>query len=278
MAMIRTSMSTTLLAVDQLIAGIHFNPDVTPLKLVGRKAVARSLSDVAAMVARPIATLATVILPKSFDETLAMELFAGMRTIAADFEAPLVGGDIVIDGSGDARLSCTVTVLAEPWSAQLLVRTRSMAEAGDDVYVTGAIGGSYGRDGLGRHLTFEPRIEYARLLAEALGDSLHAVIDLSDGLGRDAGHVATQSGVRIELDAELLAPICNGEIIPAIREGEDYELLFTASETPPEAIGLVPITRIGSVLKAVSDRHIGVFLINEGHATPIHDAGWQHHT
>jgi thiamine-monophosphate kinase len=126
---------------------------------------------------------------------------------------------------------------------------RADARVGDGVYVTGTIGGAWdAATGLGRHLDFTPRIAAAHALAAALGDRLGAMIDVSDGLGRDLGHIASQSKVAMEL--ELASVPCAAGIAPreAIGQGEDYELAFTARGGVPREAAGVRVTRIGTVV------------------------------
>jgi thiamine-monophosphate kinase len=148
---------------------------------------------------------------------------------------------------------------------------------GDDVWVTGRIGNSFAS---GRHLTFTPRVEQGWWLAETLGSDLHAMIDVSDGLGRDAGRIAERSGVGIEIEAGLVPRhVDASEIERAIADGEDYELLFAASpevrtrlegEWPwREAVGC---TRIGRVVSGS-----GCFLVmDDGVRKEISELGWDH--
>ena len=149
MALLQLAGGRLLAGVDQLVAGRHFDLDATPLDLVGRKAVSRALSDIAAMAARPLATLAAVTLPPDFGDERAKRLFDAMRITAERYRCPLVGGDLAVHGDPTHPLVCSVTVLAEPAATQPI--TRAGATVGDIVYVTGALGGSFGADGRGRH-------------------------------------------------------------------------------------------------------------------------------
>ncbi len=246
MAMVRFSGANVLAAVDQVVEGRHYRKD-TPIELVGLKAMTRCLSDVAAMAVQPVCSLAACTLPHGYPDERALQLFDAMRKTAEQFKCPLVGGDIAFLESAEHPLVCSVTVLAEPWSDDLPPVTRGGAQVGDAIYVTGVLGGSFGSDGMGRHLTCEPRIELARALRESLGDRLHAMIDISDGLGRDAGHIAEMSGVRIEIDSACspCSPGCDWK--RAMSEGEDYELCLAASGAVPRELMGIPITRIGVV-------------------------------
>lgn len=274
MALLQLDGTRLLAAVDQLVGGRHFDPDRLPPALIGRKAVNRSLSDIAAMAGRPVATLVAATLPRRLEEAAALAIFDACRAAAADVDAPLVGGDIAVH-AGDAPLVLSVTVLAEPATGRAV--TRAGAAVGDGLYVTGALGGSLGADGLGHHVEFRPRIAEAIELARALGARLHAMIDLSDGLGRDAGHLADAAGARIEIDAGSLPRRGGADVRAALADGEDYELCFAAAGEVPDAVLGVPVTRIGAVTGPATRR--GDVLVRDG-ADTYHagDLGWQHET
>jgi thiamine-monophosphate kinase len=166
-------------------------------------------------------------------------------------------------------------VLAEPSGDQAV--TRSGAQVGDTLYVTGSLGGAIDPDGGGRHLTFEPRLHEAIELAGLLGDQLHAMIDLSDGLGRDAGHIAECSGLAIEIDAERLPCTAGVDWRRAMSDGEDYELLFASSGAVPSTLsGGVPVGEIGRTI-ARTDADQPLVTVRLGDTTIDGAAlGWQH--
>ncbi|MCC6908981.1 MAG: thiamine-phosphate kinase [Phycisphaerales bacterium] len=270
MGMVRIDGAEVLAAVDQIVAGRHFTLDLTPLHLIGRKAITRNLSDIAAMAARPVAALAAVVLPLDWQESQALELFEAMRTTAEQYDCPLIGGDISM---AEAPLMCSVTVLARPGPRGAI--RRSGAGPGDAVYVTGRLGGSVAADGSGRHLTFEPRIELALALAERF--DVHAMIDISDGLGRDAGHIAEMSGVQIEIDAARVpcSPGCDWR--RAMSDGEDYELCFTVQagvELPGELAG-VGLTRVGAARSRAADEP-AIVVRAGGDVIDGSSLGWEH--
>ncbi len=261
-----------LLSVDQLIAGRHFEHDESHagIERIAYKAVARSLSDIAAMGGTPTVSLAAAALPAAY--THGDALFDAMHRAACAFDCPLVGGDIALT-IGPMTLS--VTVVGTPHAGRGPV-LRSEAKVGDGVYVTGALGGSLAS---GRHLSFTPRlVEGARLCAQ-LGESLGAMIDLSDGLGRDAGRMAEASGVDIQLEADRL-PMHPGVTDPmrALADGEDYELCFTARGEVPgvcEATG-TPITRVGVVVDAENGTGRCTVRLSSGEVLDAGDLGWEH--
>jgi len=241
-----------LIAADSAIEGRHTPFGCDPY-MIGRKAMLRNLSDVAAMGAvRPVATVACAVFPTGTEESRAWRLAEGLRETAAVWGAPLVGGDIATMPASvaGAPIIASVTILAVPLSPTARITTRADARPGDGVYVTGVIGGAWDAStGLGRHLNFTPRIAAAQKLAATLGERLGAMIDVSDGLGRDLGHIAVQSNVAIEIDLALL-PVATG-VNPrrALEQGEDYELAFTARGEVPKEIDGVAVTRIGSVIE-----------------------------
>ncbi len=289
-----------LLKVDQLVEGRHFRPyPATPIELVARKAIARSVSDIAAMAGTPACALASATLPDPCP--WADTLFDHMARWARHWNCPLVGGDIASwekdeetrrggqaptrraeetrepdaqarDPAACPGLVLSVTILGTPHPTRGPV-LRSTARPGDAVYVTGPLGGSFDpATGLGKHLTFEPRLAEARALCDALGDRLHAMMDISDGLGIDAGRLAAASGVRIELDAQAI-PRAKGvqDWRRAAADGEDYELLFTAGNPTDQDLRRLAPIRIGSVVEGS-----GCVIIENGLAHDAASMGWQH--
>ncbi|MDX2115054.1 MAG: thiamine-phosphate kinase [Planctomycetota bacterium] len=256
----------TLATVDHLVEGRHFERG-TPVDLIARKAVARSVSDIAAMGGVPRCGLATGCLPPGY--AAGDELFDRMAHWARHWGAPLAGGDIA---TSPGPLVLTVTVLGEAHGVRGAV-LRSGARPGDEVWVTGAVGSSLET---GHHLTFEPRVREGWWLCDVLGDRLHAMIDVSDGVGRDAGRVAAASGVRIEIDAGLLPlRVAGTEARRAVADGEDYELLLCVEAGAGLAQRCaetgVALTRIGRVREGA-----GCVLISENGTVDLMNAGWDH--
>lgn len=267
----------SLLTVDQLVEGRHFESG-TDLDLIARKAIARSVSDIAAMGGIPSWSLATGVLPKDYQHADA--LFDAMSRWAKHWGCPLIGGDIASHGSNDHPLTLTVTVggvMAN--NTQPLLR--SGAQPGDELYVTGQVGGSFES---GWHLLFEPRLKTGQWAARNQGaDGTHAMMDISDGLGRDSDRIAKASGVIIEIDATKL-PISHHIIDAgkdwraAVSEGEDYELLMSISPTTvipdiePPLHGSIGVCRACSV-----DETPGAFITDpQGQRHPAASLGWDH--
>lgn len=274
-AAVRPPGGAMLLTVDQVIERRHFVPG-TPLDLVARKAVARSISDLAAMGATPWCALATGALPAGFPQADADALCVSIKKWAENWNCPLVGGDLASLPEPTSPLMLTVTAIGVA-HASGHVATRGGAKPGDHVYVTGALGGSLDRaTGMGRHLTFEPRVREAAWLLDTFGTRVHAMIDLSDGLGRDASRIAEASRVRLELDAEAI-PRHGGvdDWRAAAGDGEDYELLVCidpACAVPAliQSTG-TRLTRVGSVAPGAG------CVVQDG--ADVHDVravGWDH--
>lgn len=275
MAALRLRGRDLLVAVDQVIAGRHFVAG-TPWRLVGRKAVTRNLSDVAAMAARPLACVAAAALPPGMAEAEIRELYESLRLCAEEHRCPLVGGDTgTLPGSADPAV-ISVTVLADLPEGVRRPIARDGARAGDRLYVTGALGGSFGADGLGKHLTFTPRVDEAIELARALGERLHAMIDLSDGLARDARHLAERSAVRLTIDVERVPCSAGCSWRQALGDGEDYELCFAAAGPVPAELRGVPVTAVGEFVAADVTSGGRVEVRERGRIVDVAELGWEH--
>ena len=270
-AIIRAGSERLLLSTDQLIAGRHYD-DSASTDQIARKAIARALSDIAAMAGEPIATLAAACLPPDHADT--RELFDRVHHWGEHFGAPVIGGDIAT-----AQVPATLTITAigrVPAGCKPILR--STARPGDAVYVTGKLGGSFHS---GRHLSFDPRITEALHLVRTLGPSLHAMIDLSDGLGIDAARIATASGVRIRIDHARIPTHPDVQSWQhAVSDGEDYELCFTVhpdQEVPPVCPHTsTPISRIGTVLEPNANPGLCEITNEQGEVIDISTMGWNH--
>ncbi|QDT33043.1 thiamine-phosphate kinase [Thalassoglobus polymorphus] len=241
-------------AIDVITEGVHFTSE-TPPELIGRKALAINLSDIAAMAADPVAVFLGIVLPKSCGRAYAEQLYAGIFEMANEYELSIAGGD-TNSWSGPLVLNVTVMGTVEQGKAIL----RSGANAGDWIFVTGPLGGSLAS---GRHLTFEPKLKEAKILAQHF--HITSMLDLSDGLASDARHIASQSGVGMIVDTQSL-PI-HTDVNPdlpeaervqhAMSDGEDFELLLTVSPEEGERLlseGIqlgVAVTKIGECTEEV---------------------------
>lgn len=263
-----------LATMDTLMQGVHFTiPPASP-RQVGHKALAVNLSDIAAMAGRPRAALVSLVLPRENGIPLAQEVHTGIQSLATAHDVVIAGGDT---NTWNGPLVVSLTVLGEV-DAHRVVR-RDGARAGDWIMVTGALGGS----GSGKHLAFQPRVPEALILNEQV--SLHAMIDISDGLAADLHHVLRHSGVGAVVDVTSIpisraAVECGDGQTPlehALCDGEDFELLFTLSpadgrkllEQPPFATRL---SKIGEIT-AAAGCHLRTA---EGRLEALPPRGWQH--
>jgi len=217
-AVVRTAGNFQLLKSDCVIEGIHFLPDTDPL-WVGWKAMCRSISDIASMGGLPLDALVTVAIRSDADFEWLKRLYRGLRKAASVYGVNLVGGETA-RSPGPIFLSVSLTGTAENGKYV----SRSGGKKGDCLFVTGELGGSIG----GKHLRFSPRVKEARWLVSRF--PIHAMMDLSDGLGSDLPRLAAASGLGFEVDLEdlPLSKGCSPE--DALRDGEDYELLFGVSQ------------------------------------------------
>ena len=264
-----------VLSTDTSLEDVHFRRDWLSPEEIGWRATAAALSDLAAMAANPLGVLVALTLPPEWIDDLGA-LAEGIAASAADVDAPIVGGDL----TRGERLAITVTVIG---SAAKPLR-RIGARPGDTLWVTGQLGGpalAMEAWGEGRQPTPESRSRFARpvpRIREAqwlLRAGATAGIDISDGLGGDAAHLAAASGVRLTIDADALPLAPGADVSTAQRSGEEYELLVaTPSPFDPAAFqrdfGL-SLTRIG----AVEEGAAGVDLLIGGErvASP---AGYDH--
>ena len=285
---------TTDLSID----GRHFRLAWHPADAVGHRALARGLSDLAAMGARPLGAFLSLGLPRELTRTKnsgAWEerFFNGLLALAAECKVPLAGGDLA---ESPIVLADIVLVGAVPRGRALL---RSGAGPGDQIYVTGALGGAAAglkrledRAGaakagrrrplpaqlaaeLAAHLYPQPRLAQGLWLQRR--GSATAAIDVSDGLSTDLTHLCEESGVAAEVESELIPINAAASLQQALHGGEDYELLFTAKKGVriPDAIAGVAVTRIGRVIRRRSGRPL-VTIVDGNNRHPLLPQGWRH--
>jgi len=284
------------ITTDLSIAGQHFRLDWHQPESVGHRALARGLSDLAAMGARPVAAFLSLGLPRNLTvagragaRAWVARFLDGLLALAATHRVPLAGGDLA---ESPIAMADIVLVGAVPRHRALL---RSDARPGDLLYVTGSLGGAAA--GLARleelaaskakppripqrlaaqlapHLYPQPRITQGLRLRNLAS----AALDLSDGLSTDLAHLCQESGVAAEVNGALLPLHAGATLTQALHGGEDYELLFTAPATAriPRQISGVPVTKIGRVLRA-RPGHPAITLLTPNGSKPLVAQGWEH--
>jgi thiamine-monophosphate kinase len=218
-----------LFKTDAVVQGVHFTAETPPEK-IGRKALARCLSDIAAMAGTPSSALVTLALPPGFDSAFVEKIYSGMNTLAARYDVAIVGGETTTNPGG---ILISVALVGTVPRGQYILR--SGAKPGDALFVTGELGGSLSA----KHLDFEPRLAEARWLADHF--PVHAMIDLSDGLAGDLPHIVKAGKAGAELfatsipvsrEARIAARAGNSAkspLLAALTDGEDFELLFAVA-------------------------------------------------
>lgn len=226
-ALVPSTSEGVLFAADMLMEDVHFDLSLTTPELVGRKALAVNLSDIASMAGIPTGITVCLALPQKNGGQLGEGIMRGMIDLANEFDVAIAGGDT---NAWNGPLVVSVAVIGKPHPKGSV--TRGGARPGDWIMVTGKLGGSI----YSRHLIFSPRVREAYDLHSRYG--LNAMIDLSDGLATDLRHILAQSrvGARLRMDRIPIHPDCIGkppaDVPPlerALRDGEDFELLFTVS-------------------------------------------------
>jgi thiamine-monophosphate kinase len=289
-----------VVTTDMSLEGRHFRRDWHPPAAVGHRALARGLSDLAAMGARPLAAFLSLAIPRAVaaEATWVEGFLDGLLALAAATKTPLAGGDTAEAACSDITIDI-VLLGATPTGRAL---RRAGAQPGDRLFVTGALGGSAAElatlsapaakrdtakspkhNGDHPHLFPQPRLAAGQsILRRRLAT---ACIDLSDGLSTDLAHLCAASNVAAEIETARLPlhPLTRTQspeaaLHSALHGGEDYELLFTAppSASVPRAIAGVPLTCIGEIRRAGRNRPIMTIIAPDGTRSPLEPGGWEH--
>ncbi|MFY9225938.1 MAG: thiamine-phosphate kinase [Blastocatellia bacterium] len=280
-----------LISTDLLIEDIHFKLEYTPANLLGYKALAVNLSDIAAMGGEAKYFLLSIARPKTLSDKFLANLLLGMFELAKKYKVSLIGGDT--SASSD-KLFLNLTVLGESLVNKAVMR--SGAEPGDEIYVSGKLGGAalglellqkgkrltdnnltdIEKSALLAHLKPEPKLDLGSQLVKS--QLVTAMIDISDGLSSDLGHICEESKVGAIIDSALLPLFDGATMDQALNGGEDYELLLTV---PAEKVGQVkelatlfpnlPITKIGLITNDLTKS-----LITQNGQIPLKPCGYDH--
>ncbi len=244
-----------LLTADIITDRIDFHYAKTKPEDVGRKALAINLSDIAAMGGVPVACVVSLGLPRMVSSRWVERFYAGLSALASRYDTLCVGGDI----SASRVLFISVALLGKVRRGQII--KRAGCRIGDVIGVTGRLGGSI----RGRHVSFQPRVREAQFLTGRFRPT--AMIDLSDGLFQDLGHLLNRSYVSAEIDLSRIPISKTARIMSkndrksalrhALTDGEDFELLFTISSRRQAALSRawkkkfpdVPLTWLGKIRK-----------------------------
>jgi thiamine-monophosphate kinase len=292
-----------VVTTDFSLEDVHFRRAWHPPEAVGHKCLARGLSDVAAMGARPVAVFLSLAVPAELTHATKRKgtrqngaswvdrFYDGLLGLADEWQVPLAGGDLAqARGGKNARVAADIVVVGAVERGRALLR--SGARAGDVLYVTGTLGGAAAElrdlqqaparfwDVAGNraehpHFFPQPRVALGRALVRRRLAT--AAIDVSDGLSVDLQHLCEESGLRAEVDAALLPVAAGATLKDALHGGDDYELLFTADVEVrvPRRIGGVRLHRIGRMLRRGSGRPV-MTLVEDGRKDELRPEGWEH--
>lgn len=271
-----------LVTTDLCIEATHFRREWHPPESVGHRCLTRGLSDIAAMGGEPVACFLSLAVPGALPQKWIDRFLQGLLRLAAQFHVPLAGGDT----SSADKITADIVVLGTVPAGKGLLR--SGAKTGEGIYVTGALGyaahvlkrlfaGERIRPARAdRHFYPLPRIEVARRLRK--GGLASAMIDISDGLSVDLGHICRESRASALLEADAIPMAQAASLELALHGGDEYELLFTAPPRVriPEKIAGVKITRIGEVMSQVGGHPAMRIRDGSGRVRPLEPKGWQH--
>jgi thiamine-monophosphate kinase len=295
-ALVRVSRGNDLiLTTDLSLEGVHFRRGVHPPRSIGHRALARSLSDVAAMGGTPRFALVSLAIAKRATRAWLEEFYAGLRALAKQFGVAVIGGDTAVVPE---QTAVDVVLVGEVRRGRALLR--SGARPGDQIFVSGRLGlsalglrllragkqvGGYtgGAEAIAAHLSPQPQCALGRYLSEKRLAS--ALIDISDGLSTDLGHLMEASGVGARIWASLIpapeipasrAALGMNPLELALHGGEDYQLLFSV---PPSKVSRVPrrfrglpLQRIGEIIRRKALRIVRT----DGRQEHLRPAGYDH--
>jgi thiamine-monophosphate kinase len=274
-----------LVTTDFTIEKVHFRRDWHRPELVGRRCLTRGLSDIAAMGGEPRAAFLSLAVASDVSQKWVDRFLKGLLNLAEEFKVPLAGGDTAQSAGG---IQADIVVVGSVPKGKAVLR--SGAKAGEQIYVTGELGGSAaalaqlekskpvgaGTKHFSQHFHPLPRLAVGQWLRQRGVAS--AMIDLSDGLSTDLEHICEESRVGAEIEAEAIprAQFGLGKKLVALEfalhGGDDYELLFTSAAPVPAKVAGVRVTRIGHTTQSMGMRLIGA----DGKTKRLKAEGWEH--
>lgn len=253
-----------LFTCDMLVEGVDFYPNEKPY-LIGRKSLAIAISDIAACAGLPRYCLVSLGLPKKTSVEFIDQLLKGILGLAKKYKINVVGGDI----SQAKQLTLDVSILGIVEKKYLVLR--SGAKIGDIIFVTGRLGGSI----LGKHLKFTPRIKEARFLVENF--KVNSMIDISDGLVQDLGHILKESNAGAIIYEDLIPQDKQARHLDdALYMGEDFELLFTMSHNEAKRFLMENPMRFKPIGEIVEKKYGLRLMDKKGNEKIIHYKGFTH--
>jgi len=270
-AIIKIGNEFQLLAVDQVVSGVHYVPGKTPAGVVAAKLLKRNLSDIAAMGGKPHCALLTLAGNIDNDQWY-LDFFAGLAATAEQYEVAVSGGDLASlpPGCPPDCMVATLTITGKVAPEQICLRRN--ATVGDKIFVTGQFGDSFKSQ---HHLNFTPRLKEAGFLA---GRFTRSMIDVSDGLLLDLGRIAAASKVGMELHCEDIPRRPGASIEQALGDGEDYELIMAVPEDAAENLQRQwPFSTLLTEVGTVVEEHPGLVFDRKGvNLSTTHKSGFKH--
>jgi len=272
-----------LVTTDFTIEKVHFRRDWHRPDVVGRRCLARGLSDIAAMGGEPLAAFLSLALASDVPQKWVDRFLGGLLRLANECKVPLAGGDTAESPAG---IQADIVVVGSVPKGKAVLR--SGARAGDQIYVTGELGASaaaIAAMAAGRTMGLESSALFRPKPRLAVGEWLRrqgvpsSMIDVSDGLSTDLAHICEESHVGAEIEAATIPLGRMGQrkqeevaLDLALHGGEDYELLFTSTKNVPARVAGVRVTRIGRITQAHGMR----LLDAEGRPQKLDARGWEH--
>ena len=280
--LVQSTQKHLLITCDVQVEGVHFSTNIPKPEQIGKKAIAVNISDIAAMGGKPTFCLVSLIIPRKTNSEYVDSIYSGIRSSCKQYDIQIIGGNI----STGKQLAIDIFMMGEVRKDELLLR--SGAKPGDKVMVTGSLGGAAASLALNKHFIPQSRLTEASIIAKSKLST--AMIDISDGLLSDIGHVCDQSNVGVVIhETQILVPgsvtrlekqLHKKPLTFALTGGEDYELLFTApSGAADKIIRMVqrktgtPVSIIGEVLPKANGRWVQS---KNGQKQPLISTGWDH--